>query len=153
METITLNINKQDVYTEVDKTTDYTGAKLNDTDTGARDRIVATEDDLKTLSRFWEETCAITNERLKEMFAGSSLPSEENYSVMLNVSVSFDKELTPSVEATLRSFFIVMITGKWYVFANKGEAKDYFAEAGALMEDLRRKLYSRRRPMSPRRKN
>lgn len=37
METITLNIKRQDVYTEVDKTTDYTGAKLDDKESGARD--------------------------------------------------------------------------------------------------------------------
>ena len=152
METITLNIKRSDVYTEVDKTTDYTGAKLNQSDDGARDRIAATEEDLKTLSRFWEETCAVANERLKEKFIGSSLPSAEDYSVTLQVSVAFDKELTPSVEASLRSFFIVSITGKWYVFANKVEAKEYFTEAGELIEDVRRKLYSRKRPVSPRRK-
>ena len=152
METITLNIKRSDVYTEVDKTTDYTGAKLNQSDDGARDRIAATEEDLKTLSRFWEETCAVANERLKEMFIGSSLPSAEDYSVTLQVSVAFDKELTPSVEASLRSFFIVSITGKWYVFANQVEAKEYFTEAGELIEDVRRKLYSRKRPVSPRRK-
>lgn len=152
METITLNIRRSDVYKEVDKTTDYTGAKLNQDDNGARDRIAATEDDLKTLSRFWEETCAAANERLKEMFIGSSLPSAEDYSVTLQVSVAFDKELTPSVESSLRSFFIVSITGKWYVFANKGESKDYLTEAGELIEDVRRKLYSRKRPVSPRKK-
>ena len=150
METITLSIKREDVYTEVDKTTDYTGAKLNGAEAGARDRIVATQSDLKVLSRFWEEACATANERLKEMFVGSSLPSAEDYSVTLQVSVAVDKVLVPSVEATLRSFFIVFITGKWYVFANKGEAKDYFDEAGALMEDVRRKLYSRMRPRSPR---
>lgn len=152
METITLNIRRSDVYTEVDKTTDYTGAKLIQSDNEARDRIVATEEDLKTLSRFWEETCAAANERLKEMFVGGSLPSAEDYSVTLQVSVAFDKELTPSVESSLRSFFIVSITGKWYVFANKGESKDYFTEAGELIEDVRRKLYSRKRPVSPRKK-
>lgn len=152
METITLNINRSDVYTEVDKTTDYTGAKLNSEENGARDRILATADDLNTLSRFWQETCSVANERLKEMFVNSSLPSAENYSVTLQVSVAFDKELTPSVEASLRSFFIVSITGKWYVFANKGEAKEYFTEAGELIEDVRRKLYSRKRPVSPRKK-
>lgn len=149
---IVLSVNRKDVYTEVDKTTDYTGAKLNDTVAGARDRIAVTEADLKTLSRFWEETCAVSNERLKEMFVGGSSPSAENYTVTLQVSVAYDKELTPSVEASLRSFFISSITGKWYVFANKGEAKDYFTEAAELMEDVRRKLYSRKRPVSPRRK-
>ena len=152
MGTITLNVSRTDVYTEVDKTTDYTGAKLVREDNGARDRIAATEEDLKTLSRFWDETCAAANERLKEMFAGGSPPSAEDYSVTLNVSVAFDRELAPSVEATLHSFFIMSITGKWYVFANKGEAKEYFTEAGELIEDVRRKLYSRKRPVSPRKK-
>lgn len=154
METIVLTINRADVYTEVDKTTDYTGAKMVTKENGAgvRDRIAATEDDLKTLSRFWEETCSATNERLKEMFVNSSAPSANDYTITLQVSVSYDKALTPSVEATLRSFFITSITGKWYVFANKGEAKDYFEEAGELIEDVRRKLYSRKRPVSPRHK-
>lgn len=152
METITLSVNREDVYREVDKTTDYTGAKQIGSDPGARDRIVATESDLNVLSRFWEEACATANERLKEMFVTGSLPSERNYEATLRVSVAFDKELTPSIEATLRSFFVVIITGKWYVFANKGESESYFAEAGALIEDVRRKLYSRRMIRSPRHK-
>lgn len=150
MATITLNINREDVYREVDKTTDYTGSKLIDGDDKARDRIMASEADMKNLSRFWEEACATTNERLKEMVESSSLPSAQDYSVTLKVSVAYDTVLTPSVEATLRTFFITFITGKWYVFANKGETKDYMAQASELMEDIRRKLYSRKMIRSPR---
>lgn len=153
MATITLNIKRQDVYTEVDKTTDYTGSKLQDGDENARDRILASEADMKNLSRFWEEACATANERLKEMVEQSSLPHAEDYSVTLKVSVAYDTVLTPSVEATLRTFFITFITGKWYIFANKGESKDYFAEASLLMEDIRRKLYSRKMIRSPRHRN
>ena len=149
---IVLNVNRKAVYTEVDKTTDYTGSKLNDTEQGARERIAVTGGDLQNLSRFWEETCAVANERLKEMFVEGSVPSAENYSVTLQVSMAYDQGLTPSVEASLRSFFIANITGKWYVFTNKTEVKDYFSEAAELMEDVRRKLYSRKRPVSPRRK-
>lgn len=152
METITLTVSREDVYTEVDKTTDYTGSKLIDKDSNARDRITATQTDLKELSRFWEEACVTVNERLKEMYVSSSLPSETDYSITLQVSVAFDKNLKPSVESTLRSFFIVLITGKWYVFANKGETESYFTEAAALMEDIRRKLYSRKMIKSPRKK-
>lgn len=150
MEIITLTVNREDVYNEVDKTTDYTGSKLIDNDGHARDRVTATQTDLKELSRFWEEACVTVNERLKEMYVSSSLPSAKDYSVKLQVSVAYDKALNPSVESTLRSFFIVMITGKWYVFANKGETESYFAEAAALMEDIRRKLYSRKMIKSPR---
>lgn len=150
MATITLNISREDVFREVDKTTDYTGSKLIDGDDNARDRIAATEDDMKNMSRFWEEACATTNERLKEMVESSSLPSAKDYSVTLKVSVAYDMVLTPSVESTLRTFFITFITGKWYVLANKGETKDYMAQASELMEDIRRKLYSRKMIRSPR---
>lgn len=152
MGTITLTVNRQDVYNEVDKTADYTGSKLIDKDANARERVAVTQTNLKDLSRFWEEACATVNERLKEMFVSGSLPTAEAYSVTLQVSVAFDKALVPSVEATLRSFFIVMITGKWYVFANKGETESYFTEAASLMEDIRRKLYSRKMIKSPRKK-
>lgn len=54
METITVQIFKDDVYEEVAKATDYTGAKLIDGDEGARDRILATDSDLSDLGRFWE---------------------------------------------------------------------------------------------------
>jgi len=150
MATITLNVNREDVYAEVDKTTDYTGTKLIENDPKARDRIAATQTDLNTLSRLWEEACVTANERLREMHVESSLPSAENYSVKLQVSVAFDTELKDSIEATLRSFFITLITGKWYVLSNKGDAAAYFTEAGALMEDVRRKLYTRRMIRSPR---
>ena len=56
METITVQIFKDDVYEEVAKATDYTGAKLIDGDDGARDRILATDSDLSDLGRFWEES-------------------------------------------------------------------------------------------------
>lgn len=152
METITLTVNREDVYTEVDKTTDYTGSKLIDKDQNARDRVIATQTDLKELSRFWEEACVTVNERLKEMYVSSSIPTAQDYNVTLQVSVAYDKALTASVQATLRSFFIVLITGKWYVFANKGETESYFTEAAALMEDIRRKLYTRKMIKSPRKK-
>ncbi len=148
MEKITLTVSRADVYAEVDKTTDYTGAKLAETDGGARDRIAVTDNDLKNLYRFWEETCATTNERLKEMFVEGSRPSDD-YSVTLQVSVAFNKELLPSVEAILRSYFITSITGKWFVLSNKAEAAGYHAAADNLMEDVRRLLYSRMRPVRP----
>ena len=67
METITIRIFEDDVYEEVAKATDYTGSKLIDGDEGARDRILAADDDLAELSRFWEESVSATNENLKEM--------------------------------------------------------------------------------------
>ena len=71
------------------------------------------------------------------------------YEAVIEVSKSFDKMLTASVQSTLRSFFIASIIGQWFKFANKGEAKDYFTQAADMMESAERLLYSRRKPTRP----
>lgn len=148
METITIQIQKDEVYEEVAKTTDYTGAKLIDGDDKARDRILAADEDLATLGRFWEEAVLATNENLKEMLV-SGRNAGSSYTAILEVSKAFDKALTPSVESTLRSFFIASIIGQWFKFANKGEAADYFGHAAEMMNSVERLLYNRRRPAIP----
>ena len=177
METITIQIIQEDVYEEVAKATDYTGSKLIDGDDGARDRILAADEDLAELGRFWEESVLATNENLKEMLVSGRTkfitPTLEpiapqpgiaavqtdvsirptlnkiGYEAVNEVSKSFDKVLTASVQSTLRSFFIASIIGQWFKFANKGEAKDYFAQAADMMETAERLLYSRRKPTRP----
>ena len=181
METITIRIFQDDVYEEVAKATDYTGSKLIDGDEGARDRILAADDDLAELSRFWEESVSATNENLKEMLvsgrtkritttldpiypaqgvtnepatqADLAVPTpilgRTGYEAVIEVSKSFDKVLTASVQSTLRSFFIASIIGQWFKFANKGEANDYFTQAADMMETAERLLYSRKKPTRP----
>lgn len=163
METITLLISQPDVYEEVAKATDYTGSKLPDGDDEVRDRILAADDDLASLSRFWEESVLACNESIKEMlvagitkrltgvinnhWAGDDGPMV--YEAVIEVSKSFDKALEASVQQAVRSFFITSIIGQWFKFANKDEAKDYFIEAGEMMETARRLLYSRKKPIRP----
>lgn len=181
METITIQVFKDDVYEEVAKATDYTGAKLIDGDEKARDRILATDNELSDLGRFWEESVLATNERLKEMLvsgttklvnASTVFPSDglkatseqaviptdpiiipvlkkTAYVAVLEVSKSFDKELTSNVQSALRNFFITSIIGQWFKLANKGEATDYFNQAGEMMDGAERLLYSRKKPTRP----
>jgi hypothetical protein len=156
METITITVYKDDVYEEVAKATDYTGAKLIDGDEKARDRILATDDELSDLGRFWEESVLATNERLKEMVVSGEtkeLTTDEGtkmaYEAVLEVSKSFDKELAPNVQSALRNFFINSIIGQWFKFANKEEATDYFTQAGDMMGGAERLLYSRKKPTRP----
>ena len=178
METITVQIFKDDVYKEVAKATDYTGSKLMGGDEKARDRILATDSELADLGRFWEESVLATNERLKQMLVlgetkqvmttgvsgetGETAAQEQSpispvpigekktaYVAKLEVSKSFDKELTASVQSTLRNFFITSIIGQWFKFANKGEADDYFNQASEMMDGAERLLYSRKKPTRP----
>lgn len=148
METITLQVLKQEVYDEVAKATDYTGSKLPQSDDDARDRILIADDDLVNLGRFWDESVLATNENFKTLLV-SSHNSDRAYQVSLEVSKSFDKQLTGSVESTLRSFFIASIIGQWFKFANKNEAADYFSQAAELLETADRLLYSRKKPTIP----
>lgn len=179
METITIQIFQEDVYEEVAKATDYTGSKLIDGDESARDRILATDDDLAELGRFWDESVLATNENLKEMLVSGRTkritpileptypaqgvasepatqadiavptPGRLGYEAVIEVSKSFDKVLTASVQSTLRSFFIASIIGQWFKFANNGEANDYFTQAADMMETAERLLYSRKKPTRP----
>ena len=173
METITIQIFKDDVYEEVAKATDYTGAKLIDGDEKARDRILATDSELSDLGRFWEEAVLATNERLKQMLISGTTklvmvsltasektetaeqtmppirPRKSAYEAVLEVSKSFDKELTANVQSALRNFFITSIIGQWFKFANKGEATDYFNQASEMMDGAERLLYSRKKPTRP----
>ena len=153
METIKVIVYQDDVYEEVAKATDYTGAKLLGEDKGARDRILAADDDLWDLGRFWEEAVTAVNENLKEMLVSgrtvTTLAGRPFYEGEVEVSMAFDKALAPSVEKALRSFFIASIIGEWFKFANKGEAQGYFSVAAEFMEAAERLLYSRRKPRVP----
>ncbi|CDE57056.1 putative uncharacterized protein [Prevotella sp. CAG:873] len=150
MASITLNVNKADVWSEVAKTSGYTGDKMTDTDKNAYERILITDEDQKSLQRFWEEAVAVANDQLKEMLEMAS-PMNIDYNVTLNVSRSYDTVLNASVQAALTSYFISAIVGRWYKFSNKSEADSYLSEAANMMDDVLRKLYSRKRPRRPNR--
>lgn len=150
MVSITLNVNKADVWSEVAKTSGYTGDKMTDTDKNAYERILITDEDQKSLQRFWEEAVAVANDQLKEMLEMAS-PMNSDYNVTLNVSRSYDTVLNASVQAALTSYFISAIVGRWYKFSNKSEADSYLSEAANMMDDVLRKLFSRKRPRRPNR--
>ena len=152
METIQVNVNSKDVYEEVAKATDYTGSKLIDGDENARERILAVDDDLKELGRFWDESVSAAEEWLKEMLVTSHTTKVDGamyYVLVLEVSVAWDADLLGSVESTLRSYFISSIIGQWFKFANKGEAADYLTNAADMLQSVERLLYTRRRPTLP----
>lgn len=147
MNEITITIDKTDVWAEVAKAASYTGDKMTDDDK-AYDRILMTDEDAKSLQRFWEEAVTIANGRLKDMILRAS-DVHDDYEVVLMMSNAYDTNLNASVRASLRSFFIQSIVGRWYKFTNKQEAGSYFAEADVMMTDAMRKLYSRMRPRRP----
>ena len=150
------------MYEEVAKATDYTGSKMIGADENARDRILAVDSDFTELGRFWEEAVTACNESLKEMLVAGGTKSKTDgtpnkadstiiiiYEATLEVSLSFDKALTGSVQSAIRSYFISSIIAQWFKFANKTETEDYFGQAAEFLLAAERILYSKKKPTVP----
>lgn len=150
---VTLTVNKAQVYDEVAKTTSYTGTKMQG-DESAYDRIFTTDDDRMMLERFWVEACNAATEQFKHFLVsvnaqdeGQRVDLENNYEVQLELSSSYDTNLTGSMQTSLFSFFVSFIVSKWYKFTNKGEADSYGQDAAAMMDDVVRKMYYKKKPV------
>lgn len=144
---ITLNLNRGKVLDEVAKTTAYTGAKMDDE--AAYERIFTTDEDLASISRFWDETCVSACEKLKKFLVSECTNQSGDYVLTLELSTAFDIALSDSMQRELFSFFVNNITGKWYAFTNKGEAGEYLQGAAILLEGVHRKACYKRRPKRP----
>lgn len=144
---ITLRINKEDVYEEVARTTEYTGAKMDDEH--AYEVISTTEEDKAVLDRFWNECKNTVANSLKKVLVSEIETEKGEYALTLGLSAAFDESLTESMRRSLYSFFVMSITAKWYTFTNKSEATGYAAEAATYIEDIMRKAFFKRRPTRP----
>lgn len=143
---ITLKVNKETVYDEVAKTTEYTGAKMDDEH--AYEVISTTDEDKAMLERFWSECKNMICNSLKKVLV-SEVEAEGEYSLTLGLSTAFDESLTESMQRSLFSFFVMNITAKWYTFANKSEATGYATEAATYIEDIMRKAFFKKKPTRP----
>lgn len=146
MKEVILSVNKEAVYEEVAKTTEYTGAKMDDEH--AYEVISTTDEDKAMLERFWNECKNMICNSLKKVLV-SETEVEGTYSVQLGLSTAFDESLTESMQRSLFSFFVMNITAKWYTFANKSEATGYATEAATYIEDIQRKAFFKKKPTRP----
>lgn len=145
MET-TLKVSKDKVYEEVAKTTEYTGAKMDDAN--AYEKISTTDEDRIMLERFWDESKNTICNSMKKVLV-SEREAEGEYILTLSLSSAFDASLKESMERSLFSYFVMNITAKWYTFANKSEATGYATEAATYIEDIMRKAYFKKKPSRP----
>lgn len=145
---ITLTIDRKAVYSEVEKTTNYTGKKMEDADGKAYERVSTTDEDEDLLQRFWDETRAEVAQTLMSVLQGETMLNEQ-YNLTLKVSVAFNQALLPSMKLNLFSYFVQNILAKWFVLANKAEAGEYADKAATLIEDVRQKAFFKKRPTRP----
>ena len=143
---IILKVSKSKVYEEVAKTTEYTGAKMDDAN--AYEKISTTDEDAIMLERFWDESKNTICQSMKKVLQSEG-ESDGEYVLTLALSSAFDASLKESMERSMFSYFVMNITAKWYTFANKSEATGYATEAATYIEDIMRKAYFKKKPSRP----
>lgn len=145
---IVLNVSKSEVLHEVAQTTEYTGSKMDD-DANAYERISTVDEDNSELQRFWNESRAELAKAFIRVLESEGMQSDDTYSLVLNVSVSFDVALVEGMQLGLYSFFVQNITAKWFVFTNKKEAGDYADKAAEILAEIREKAHFKKKPTRP----
>lgn len=153
MKGIWIEISRDEVYEEVAKVTDYTGSKMIDSDEGARDRILATDEDLATLDRFRRESVSVFEDRFRDEIVGSRGADEEEtdgrYKVQLRVARGFNRAVIGSLITAVKGFFTANIAAQWFRFTAKEEASDYFQIAEGMLAEAERLISARVRPRRP----
>lgn len=152
MASSTFTVNKANTYTEVAKTTSYTGAKLA-ADGSAYEQVFTTDEDRLLLERFWNEACNAMTDIFKPWLTSVSSAAEShgvslssNYSLTADMPTAFDSNLVDSIKSSMFSFFVNYIVGQWYKFANKAETEEFLKIAAAMMDDVKAKVYYRKKP-------
>ena len=154
---IFLTIEQEVVYEQVKIASSYTGAKL-EANGSAYKHISATDADIDTaLGRFWNEAESEATQLFKPFVKmiehETSSPKDGSmksaYVVTLTMPSNFDENLTGSMEVSLRSFFVESLTAAWFRYCNRGDVEKYEASAAAALNDVRQKLYYRKKPARP----
>ena len=148
MKELLLTAKREDVYSEVEKTTEYTGAKMMHADEGAHDRLSATEADRELLSRFFDEAAGVATDECKR-FVDEVTLDEAGYEARLSMSDSYDEHLSESIRTSLRNFFVAAVIAKWCKIVGSDAGAAYSADATASMLDVRSKIFNRKRPQKP----
>jgi len=148
MKELLLTAKREDVYSEVEKTTEYTGAKMMHADEGAHDRLSVTEADRELLSRFFDEAAGVATNECKR-FVDELTLDEAGYEARLSMSDSFDEHLSDSIRTSLRNFFVAAVIAKWCKIVGSDAGAAYSADATAAMLDVRSKIFNRKRPQKP----
>ena len=148
MKELLLTAKREDVYSEVEKTTEYTGAKMMHADEGAHDRLAVTEADRELLSRFFDEAAGVATDECKR-FVDEVTLDEAGYEARLSMSDSYDEHLSDSIRTSLRNFFVAAVIAKWCKIVGSDAGAAYSADATAAMLDVRSKIFNRKRPQKP----
>lgn len=151
---IEITINKQQVYNEVQRLSEYVGAK-NTEDKTAYDRVRAVDEDRTLFENYWSEACSKTMDATKEFLTSASgntpvaSPATSlgtNFVMELTMPSNYDTALTEAATNSLANYFVNYILSRWFVITSKGESQMYGLQADIHLKDVIKKIYYRTKP-------
>ena len=164
MRQITIDIEKAYVLDEVAKLSSYAGAKLIEADPGAVDRIMATDADLETMDRFWDETISALEERLKDHLVksefvyggteadaadGTTTQEADTQRMTLSVGTRMSEAIEGSLRKSIQGYCISSMAEMWYALANKDGVEEQLQKLNEKLKSSLYTIYSRKRPEKP----
>ena len=145
MENVTIEIDKSDVLEEVKRMTSYAGSKMGD-DGKSFERISTTDHDAEMLGQFMTDACEGITEALKRFIISVVNSDDGNFVLGLELSGSYDTNLTDSLTSNLKGYMKNCVVSKWYKLTNKNEAGEYEKEALVQLNEALSKLFYRKKP-------
>lgn len=146
---VTFTIDKQEVLTEIAKTTSYIGAKKEGDDGTAYDRIYTTDEDAEMLERYWQETEDTLATSLHCFVSAQSETTGGKYSITLGLPDNWNKAMQKNLQQDIFSLFVQSIIAKWHMLTNKAEVEAYAALAAGTLSNIDKALLKRVRPTRP----
>lgn len=141
---MTLKIEKETVYNDVDMTTAYIGGKSD----GAAlyDSVATKYGNRELLDRYWAEACSGATEKFKRFVTEVSPGTDDAYEVNLTTGNRYNEAMTDSIKTSLHAYFVYMIVCQWLSYCKKDDCETYANNAVAAMDDVMRKLYHKTAP-------
>ena len=138
-----LQINRSEVYQEVDKTTAYEGAH-----SGAFDNVHAKPQDKEMLERYWAEGIAFITDIIKK-YAESITDDNTGYKAILSLPSNYDTRMTGPMNKAAYTYLCNYITAKWLEMLSLEKASNYNAAATAQLAEMKSLFLHRVAPKRP----
>lgn len=148
MQILNIEIKKDDVMEEVAKTTGFIGAKKTLEDgKSAYEQVFVKESDKVLLEQYWKNAigglCQVWLKWVKEW---ADTEGDEKYALTLGLPDLYNPANDEAVRKAAFNYMVNWIIAEWCVVANKDEAQVYQEKAAALGAEIKKLLYSKKRP-------
>lgn len=149
MQILNIEIKKDDVMEEVAKTTAFIGSKKTLEDgKSAYEQVFVKESDKVMLEQYWKNAigglCQVWLKWVKEW---ADTEGDKKYVLTLVMPDMYNSANNDAVKKAAFNYMVNWIIAEWCGVANKDEVKMYQEKTVALGGEIKKLLYSRKRPI------